>query len=198
LENEQIHLYIVAGSLTQKANSARFSCKQGTTKWSPPEVLKCRESRNYYLEHPFKVDVYSFGLIAYEVLTGLEVFDVALSRRELTKQIMANNFSQYLTRFDDKKDKYPESFISFMKGCWAFEPTERPLFQEITKKIKEARSSLITRSSETSVSIGCLPGMKSLLNKVTPSRSTINKALKSCVRPFLRPRRHPHVYSNGS
>jgi hypothetical protein len=139
------------------------------------------------LEHPFKVDVYSFGLIAYEVLTGLEVFDVALSRRELTKQIMANNFSQYLTRFDDKKDKYPESFISFMKSCWAFEPTKRPLFDEIIKKIKEARSSLITRSSETPVSKGCLPGVERLRKRVTHLGSLITKVLKSRVRPFLRP-----------
>ena len=198
MENEQIHLYIVAGSLTQKANSARFSCNQGTTRWTPPEVLQCRVSEDSYLEHPFKVDVYGFGLIAYEVLTELVIFDKAPTLKELKEQIMANNFSQYFTSFDDKKDKYPESFISFMKRCWAFKPTERPSFHEIIKKIKEARSSLITRSSETPVSKGCLPGMKGLMKKVTPSTSTIIKALKSCVRPFLRPRRHPHVCSNGS
>lgn len=191
-------MYIVSGSWTQKANSARFSCKPGTTKWSPPEVLRCRESRDFYLEHPFKVDVYSFGLIAYEVLTGLEIFGEAPRLAKLKEEIMTNDFSQYFTSFDIEKEKYTESFISFMKRCWAFKPTERPSFHEIIKKIKEARSSLITRSSESPVSKGCLPGMKGLMKKVTPSTSTIIKAIKSCVRPFLRPRRHPHVCSNGS
>lgn len=215
MENEQTHLYIVGGSLTQMANSPPFSCKPGTTKWSPPEVLQCIKSKNLYLEDPFKADVYSFGLIAYEVLTGRVIFDEAPILKDLKEQIMANNFSQYFTSFDHKKDIFPESFISFMKTCWAFTPTERPSFHEIIEKIKEARSSLITRSTVTHVSKASgsrigeansssttkrLTKIKRFMKKVTLWKSMTRKAQKISVRPFLSPCPGPcpHVYSNGS
>lgn len=199
-ENEQTHLYIVVGSLTQKANSTRFSCKPGTTKWSSPEVLKCIKSRDYYLEDPFKADVYSFGLIVYEVLTGLVIFDKAQTVEKMKEHIMANNFSQYFTSFDDEKKNYPEFFISFMKRCWAFTPTESPSFHEIIEKIKEARSSLITRSSKTHGRNGRFTRMKKFMKKVTNCRGMATKVSRIFVRPFLRPCPRPcsHVYGNGS
>ena len=178
----------------QKANSARFSCKPGTTKWSPPEVLRCIKSRDYYLEHPFKADVYSFGLIAYEVLTGLMIFnEAAPSLEKLKEQIMANDFSQYFTSFDGEKDKYPESFISFMTRCWAFKPTERPNFHEIIENIKDARSSLITRSSETPVT-SKTRWLTRTVEKVTHRKtSKTTKTSKISVRPFLRPCPRPRL-----
>jgi serine/threonine protein kinase len=157
------------------------------------------------LEHPFKVDVYSFGLIAYEVLTGLVIFDKAPNLKR----------SQYLTSFDDEKDDYSESFISFMKRCWAFEPTDRPSFHEIIEELKEAKSSMITRSSKTPVSKASgsriekatsssmtrrLTKVKRVIKKVSHWKSITTTVSKICVRPNLTPCLYPrrHGHSNGS
>jgi serine/threonine protein kinase len=158
------------------------------------------------LEHPFKVDVYSFGLIAYEVLTGLVIFDEAPNLKKLKEHIMANDFSQYLTSFDAEKDNHSESFISFMKRCWVFDPTERPSFHEIIEELKEAKSSMITRSSKTPVSKASgsriekansssmtrsLTKVKRVIKKVTHWKSETTTVSKICVRPFLTPCPYP-------
>lgn len=64
----------------------------------------------------------------------------------------SNLASEFIKKFEDGTKKYPDTFISFMQRCWAYDPKERPSFQEIIEKIKGAKKELITRSLERPLS----------------------------------------------
>lgn len=148
-----VHLWLVAispSSLTQaltNSNRESFKPNDGTTRYAAPEVLRSRETKekkDTYLEDPFKVDVYSFGITAYEVLTRYIPFEWLLWR-EMIEKIKNHDLDlakDFFKRFKDATKRYPELFISFMQRCWAYDPRQRPTFQEIIEKIEEAKEDL--------------------------------------------------------
>jgi serine/threonine protein kinase len=54
--------------------SSPFRASGGTTKYAAPEVLRARSEGDLAISCPQKLDVYSFGIVAFEVLTGLEPY----------------------------------------------------------------------------------------------------------------------------
>ena len=82
-----------------------------------PELLK--EDMNY----TEKVDVYSFGVLLYFILSGGELPNI--------------NLIEILT---GKKAKLPENFNNNAKEliyeCWSFNPQNRPNFKDILNWIK--------------------------------------------------------------
>ena len=163
IKNEPVDLWLVAippSSWTQDvtdSNRDSFKPREGTTRYAAPEVLWRRpvEKNDTYLEDPFKVDVYSFGITAYEVLTGLNPFDrQKLTTKMFKKKIMDHDLDlakDFFKTFKEETKNYPERFISFMQKCWAYDPEGRPSFQDIIEKIEEAKEDLITRSLESPV-----------------------------------------------
>lgn len=101
----------------------------GTALWMAPEVL----SGNSYDE---KVDVYSFAIVLYELLTrwipfdgcGLEPVSIAVAvttgRRPDTRYVPMD---------------CPSPFVSTMKSCWAHGPRQRPTFDAVIGMLKETQ-----------------------------------------------------------
>lgn len=121
----------------------KFTPSKGTTRWVAPEVLRCRMDPNLLLTHPFKTDVYAFGLIAYQVLTGYMPFRKLHTMGQFKKEIVVNKLSLSMEFQDHKEDlEYPNTFISLIEQCWDHNPSERPSFSDICKVITNAKSSM--------------------------------------------------------
>jgi serine/threonine protein kinase len=90
----------------------------GTINYAAPELFRegqCATS---------KVDVYSFGLVLFEILTGHAVFPFEMYPLQVIRRLIAGDFPAV-----------PETCGSFMRDlirrCWAMNPEDRPSFGEI-------------------------------------------------------------------
>ncbi|KAG0555602.1 hypothetical protein KC19_12G181000 [Ceratodon purpureus] len=50
--------------------SSEFAAGHGTDRYAAPEALQQRKDKSFVIGYPDRIDVYSFGIVAFEVLTG--------------------------------------------------------------------------------------------------------------------------------
>ncbi|KAF7838888.1 serine/threonine-protein kinase CTR1 [Senna tora] len=97
---------------------------RGTLPWMAPELLN--GSSSLVSE---KVDVFSFGIVMWEVLTGEEPY-ADLHYGAIIGGIVSNTLRPPVPESCD-----PE-WISLMERCWSSEPSERPNFTEIANELR--------------------------------------------------------------
>lgn len=102
---------------------------RGTLPWMAPELLN--GSSNLVSE---KVDVFSFGIVMWELLTGEEPY-ADLHYGAIIGGIVNNTLRPLV----------PEScnpqWRSLMEQCWSAEPSERPSFTEVVKRLRAMATS---------------------------------------------------------
>ncbi|KAK2412627.1 kinase superfamily with octicosapeptide/Phox/Bem1p domain-containing protein [Trifolium repens] len=99
---------------------------RGTLPWMAPELLSGKS--NMVSE---KIDVYSFGIVMWELLTGDEPY-ADMHCASIIGGIVNNTLRPQIPTWCDPEWK------SLMESCWASDPTERPSFAEISKKLRTA------------------------------------------------------------
>ncbi|XP_039024140.1 uncharacterized protein LOC120156940 [Hibiscus syriacus] len=97
---------------------------RGTLPWMAPELLN--GSSNLVSE---KVDVFSFGIVMWELLTGEEPYS-DLHYGAIIGGIVSNTLRPPVPECCD-----PE-WRSLMERCWSSEPSERPNFTEIANELR--------------------------------------------------------------
>ncbi|KAI3941216.1 hypothetical protein MKX01_029790 [Papaver californicum] len=106
---------------------------RGTLPWMAPELLN--GSSNLVSE---KVDVFSYGIVMWELLTGEEPYD-DLHYGAIIGGIVSNTL----------RPAVPEScdadWRSLMERCWSADPAERPSFTEIVNQLRIIAASLPTK-----------------------------------------------------
>ncbi|KDP32366.1 hypothetical protein JCGZ_13291 [Jatropha curcas] len=106
---------------------------RGTIPWMAPELLNCKN--NMVTE---KIDVYSFGIVMWEVLTGEEPY-ANLHSEEIIAGIIKGNLRPEIPNWCDP------AWRSLMERCWSFDPESRPAFSEIAKELRAMSAAMNIR-----------------------------------------------------
>jgi Leucine-rich repeat (LRR) protein len=109
--------------------------------WAAPEMIKhavCSPS----------VDIYSFGIIMWELCSGLLPFAIELQQlggflAKLSEEIL-NGRRPPLTQVDSS---VPEDALQLMKECWAHDSAQRPGFRSIVGRLLRQSSSIRNATS---------------------------------------------------
>jgi serine/threonine protein kinase len=104
--------------------------KVGTTVYRAPEMA----SKGSIISFP-KADVYSFGIMCSEILSGKLPFD-GVPRCDLDRRLME----------EDLRPELPTNcagLTSLINECWAWDATQRPGFLEIFERLKSLNSELL-------------------------------------------------------
>ncbi|XWS26959.1 hypothetical protein CRYUN_Cryun26dG0074900 [Craigia yunnanensis] len=97
---------------------------RGTIPWMAPELLNTKN--NFVTE---KVDVYSFGIVMWELLTGEEPY-IDLHTKEIIAGIIKGTLRPEIPSWCDP------AWRSLMERCWSTDPDPRPAFSEIAKELR--------------------------------------------------------------
>ncbi|POG67878.1 kinase-like domain-containing protein [Rhizophagus irregularis DAOM 181602=DAOM 197198] len=117
--------YITDLGLCRPANvkSSQEECNKvyGVLPYVAPEVLKGKE-------YTQESDIYAFGIIAYEVYTGLPPYHDIAHDKILAISICKGNRPK-------SNYKIPQLILDIIKQCWDADPSRRPKAQELYKLV---------------------------------------------------------------
>ena len=99
------------------------ACSTRRPRWTAPEAIKHFGGTRPSSESLIKSEVYSFGMICYEVLTGKYPFD-GMKDGALLKQIEAGVRLELPGELDN-------DLKGIITSCWDPDPNKRPNFQSI-------------------------------------------------------------------
>ena len=102
---------------------------QGTALWMAPEVI----THNY----GFKADVFSFGMVMYELLTCKIPWDGDQRTRWINQLMRIIRQGERPAIDDTCLIHAPKGFVELMKQCWRTNPKERPTFDEVLLALHE-------------------------------------------------------------
>ncbi|KAJ0049179.1 hypothetical protein Pint_15428 [Pistacia integerrima] len=100
----------------------------GTYRWMAPEMIKEKH-------HTKKVDVYSFGIVLWELLTALTPFD-NMTPEQAAFAVCQKNARPLLP------PTCPGAFSHLINRCWSSDPHKRPRFDEIVLILESYSASL--------------------------------------------------------
>ncbi|MCO5569819.1 hypothetical protein L7F22_023533 [Adiantum nelumboides] len=106
---------------------------RGTLPWMAPELLN--GSSSLVSE---KVDVFSFGIVMWELLTGEEPY-ANMHYGAIIGGIVNNTLRPTVPRWCDA------AWRSLMEKCWAADPGERPTFLEIATALRAMEASIAAK-----------------------------------------------------
>jgi serine/threonine protein kinase len=115
---------------------SNITLNQGTTRWMAPELFNISKylnvgtsESNSPLKYPFKADIYSFGMVCHEILTGLVPFhDCNLTG--LRERILEEGLRPPIP------EHCPEELSKLITTCYHSNPATRPSFDEICVKLR--------------------------------------------------------------
>jgi serine/threonine protein kinase len=114
--------------------NADHTLKRGTNRWMAPEVWGLgaykRGGTRQTAPYGTSIDVYSFGMTCYEVITGLRPFHEYFRNDEL-RWALENEKRPILP----PGMSYLEALKELISRCWAQKPTDRPNFKEVEKAL---------------------------------------------------------------
>lgn len=118
--------YLHDHKIYNKDDSYSQSIFAGTLPYTAPEIIQKKSYNN-------KVDVYSFSIIMYEVLTD------SIPYPDLHKGILLDHEfrSKVINEYYRPKFRVPikKSLRQLIEKCWSKDPNERPSFDEIYSKL---------------------------------------------------------------
>lgn len=82
-------------------------------------------------------DVYAFGMVLFEVLTGLKPF-AGMLQGAVVEQVLVSRLQPAFPTYT------PETYINLIQECWNHEPSKRPTFDILITKIQVIKDDIKT------------------------------------------------------
>mmetsp|Transcript_55451 Transcript_55451/g.166270 ORF Transcript_55451/g.166270 Transcript_55451/m.166270 type:complete len:511 (-) Transcript_55451:207-1739(-) len=114
--------------ITQSHAEAEHTAETGTYRWMAPEVIR-------HESYSFKADVYSYALVAWQLITREEPF---CNR----SQIEAAGLVALESARPPFPPGVPPSVAAFIERCWSESPDERQSFDEIKNELRGLKKAL--------------------------------------------------------
>ena len=126
-------------------SSSRSGLSTGTLRYAAPETISTRARQILSVEQLTARDVYSFGMLLFEMLHERRVFEECTAILALARSIEGDR---------PTIDLPPElaDCAQLITECWDAEPTRRPRMEEVCVKLNLPRCSAVPgESSSTAV-----------------------------------------------
>lgn len=117
-------------------NLSKSMTTVGTTCWMAPELLK---NDHRYSE---KVDVYSMGIVLWEIATRLDPY-IGITPIQVITKLLTEDIRPDLKSIPEE---CPRELEELMCLCWATNPSDRPSFGEIITQLDSIATNLNTSS----------------------------------------------------
>ena len=100
-----------------------------------PEALQAMREEQLEMDFESAVDVYSFAIVMWEMLTHCEPWADEFTPKELNLLVDAvlQGRRPHVRRTDE--GGAPNGFTDLMRECWAQDPSERPTFEDILQRL---------------------------------------------------------------
>jgi len=157
----------LAKAYANSSISEDLTRKKGTTVYAAPEIFeneKTERERNY----PLKADVWSFGMVCSEVLTGKSPFEGVFPKTTLHDSIKHDG------RRPTLPDNCPEYLQYCIESCWVLEPERRPSFCDLCRWLRHAKLlslGLIRIQNNDKFSMFAFSTRAGMVKMLTPSPS---------------------------
>jgi serine/threonine protein kinase len=87
--------------------------------------------------HNEKVDVWSYGMVLYEITTNRIPYD---NCENVAQVVTAISLYKETPKITNEKEVHPTLF-NLMKQCWNWDPQQRPSFSQIVQTLRKSLSS---------------------------------------------------------
>ncbi|XP_057804306.1 serine/threonine/tyrosine-protein kinase HT1-like [Salvia miltiorrhiza] len=129
------------GLAREETVTEMMTAETGTYRWMAPELYSTVTLRQGEKKHyNNKVDVYSFGIVLWELLTNRMPFEG-----------MSNLQAAYAAAFKQERptlpDETPAELAYIIQSCWVEDPNMRPSFSQIIRMLHEFLFTLKPSSS---------------------------------------------------
>ena len=110
----------------------------GTTRWMAPEMIRLREGNglaNKMKYDPFKADIYGFGMVCYEIVSGYLPFSTISSKAATVRVLLGDR--------PTIPDQCPHRLKALITNCWNNDASSRPNFDVICDELRLLKYSLV-------------------------------------------------------
>ena len=111
---------------------------RGTIEWMAPELMNAENCM-----YGPSVDIYSFGMIMYEFLSGAKPWREFHLSTDIVSQVSSGKRPPIPTQ-----RRVPELYLDFMQRCWEHQMEKRPLIDVVCRKIAEIRTREFSKATQ--------------------------------------------------